>query len=513
MLISVVLVAAWYERPRPDPENPTREGTKVIRCDLTAPIGSLNPYESLLSGSSTILPLIYSRLLDVNDEGNLEPDLAVNWSYDKIRRVWFIEIRNDALFHDGRPVTSQDVSYSILEYAENIGPSLTSLIGSIRILSQHSLEIVLNYDDPEFLSSLVSTPVVPSSSGDSDHSFAQPIGSGPFRYEYRHGDAEVGLVANASYYRGRPSADRFIFYYQPIGEKSWARLLSGETDAAWSLQPKDLEILKYYEDRLTIVSRVAPYYFLLLYNNCDPLFTDPIVRLAISYALDKKFMIRKFQNGVGETAVGPVAIDSPFHNPAVSAVPCHPQKAVELLGTAGWTYHPTDRSLWKDGRRFEFTLLLFEGFQIHRKIAEYVSLCLNEIGIRVHLEVLPHHELMKRYAGKNQFQGVLTQFKGVFRNPRTLARQWLPYFASMAPADSLSSSYIMDLINRAAFEDNSTRQRKLVYEIEDFFNTYQPATFLFHLAEVNVFSNRIKPVYDSYLYYIRSFLFRYYLFS
>jgi peptide/nickel transport system substrate-binding protein len=511
--ICAVLIAAWYQKPGPGSTHETPEGVKVIRCDVTAQIGSLNPLEGLPSGSSSILPLIYSRLVEVNDEGKLEPDLAVKWSYDKINRVWFIEIRNDALFHDSRPVTSQDVEYSILELAKKIGPSLTSLIGGIRVLSRHSLEVFLNYDDPEFLSNLVSTLVVPSSSRDSDHSFTHPIGSGPFRYEYRHGNAEVGLVANTSYYRGRPSADRFIFYYQPVGEKSWARLLSGETDAAWSLQPKDLEILKSYEDRLTIIPRVAPYYFLLLYNISDPLFTDPIVRLAMSYALDKEFMIRRFQNGLGEIALGPIAIDSPFHNPAVSAIPYNPQKAMELLWKAGWIYRPNDRSLWKDGKRFEFTLLLFEGFQHHRKIAEYVSLCLNAIGMRVHLEVLPLSELLMRYNYNNQYQAVLTLFKGVFRNPRILARIWNPYFTSVASADSLKSSNIMDLFDRAASEDNSARQEKLAHEIEGFFNSLQPATFLFQQVEVNVFSNRINPVYDSYLYYIRSFLFRHYLFS
>jgi peptide/nickel transport system substrate-binding protein len=515
VMVSAVLIAAWYVRPGPDPGHPTPQGTKVIRCDINAPFGSLNPLEDLQSGSGSIFQLLYSRIFDLSDSGELEPGLAVNWSYHQINHTWLIEIRNDVLFHNGHPVTSQDVIYSIRENVKRISHSLAPLIGEFRPLSRYSLEIVLNYDDPEFLFNLVSMLVVPSYFGDSDHPFTEPVGSGPFLYDYRIGDAEVGLVANPSYYGGRPSADRFIFYYQP-SEKSWARLLSGETDAARYLQPKDLEILQYYQDRITIISQVLPYYFLLLYNVNDLLFSDPLVRLAMAYAIDKEYMAGKYQTGHGTISIGPFAADSPFHNPALSAIPYDPHNAMELLRKAGWTYNPADQSLWKDGKRFEFSLFLFEGFRNHRKIAEYVSLCLNAIGIRIHLHAVPYDELLKRYVGNNRFQAVLTQFKGVSRNPRTLAKTWHPYFSKMALADSPTDSDLSNMVNlieRAASEGNSATQKGLMYEIEGLFTSFQPATFLFHLTEVDVYSSRIKPVYDSYLYYERPFLFRYYLFT
>jgi peptide/nickel transport system substrate-binding protein len=98
-------------------------------------------------------------------------------------------------------------------------------------------------------------------------------------------------------------------------------------------------------------------------------------------------------------------------------LPFEPKEAIVLLKEAGWSYDKKGRYLYKEGRPFEFTLLVFKESQIGKKVALYIQLCLNELGIQVRLQGLAFENLKRTYIRNTEFQAVLTELDGAYRNP------------------------------------------------------------------------------------------------
>ena len=81
-----------------------------------------------------------------------------------------------------------------------------------------------------------------------------------------------------------------------------------------------------YEERYYFDLYPLSWYTILLYNTNDPLFSDPKVRLALSHAIDREYIVKKILGGFGIIAVGPMGVNSPYHNPDVKPIPYDPQK-------------------------------------------------------------------------------------------------------------------------------------------------------------------------------------------
>lgn len=478
------------------PETPSAQkklkNENVLRYDVSYPFASLNPTEVEASGSTYIFPLLYSYLFVPNDEGRLEPDLALKWTYDPETFTWTIYLRKDAMFHNKQPVTSKDVRYTFELWLKNIRPSLFSLIERISPLSDTVIRIALKRNDPGFLQKIWDMEIVPQFNKGKIDFYKHPVGSGPFRFKYRKGENEVCLEANENYFNGRPAIDQVVFYFQPDKEKQWTRLLSGKTDIAQEISPKNYEMMRQYEKRYYFDLYTLRCYTILLYNTTDSLFFDPRVRLALSHAIDREYIVKKILRGFGKVAAGPMGINSPYHNPEVKPIPYDPQKGLRLLKEVGWSYDNEGRYLYRDGKFFEFTILVFKEHQIEKKVAQYIRLCLNDLGIKVRLQSLPYEELKRRYFRNNQFQAVLTEFRGAYRDPEILKQQWSSGLSKRSEAGRFEHPQVTRLICQALDEKDPLRQKKLFYKTDALIQSLQPGTFLFHKTAIDVMSKRFK---------------------
>jgi peptide/nickel transport system substrate-binding protein len=234
------------------------------------------------------------------------------------------------------------------------------------------------------------------------------------------------------------------------------------------------------------------WYTILLYNTSDPLFSDPRVRRALSHAFDRTYIVENILRGFGKAAVGPMGVESPFHNPAVKAAAYAPKKGLRLLKEAGWSDGKAGHYLAKDGKPFEFTLLVFQESQIEKRVAQYLQLCLNDLGIKGHLQLLPFSELKKKYGRNTRFQAVLTEFGGVYRNPEFIESLWAPGLSRRSEAGSFEDSKLTRLIHEALDETDPVRQKELFYDIDALITSLQPGTFLFHKTAIDVMSKRFR---------------------
>ena len=462
----------------------------TLHFDVYTPIGPLEPAFYPVTSANLTFPLFYSYLCVPDASNRLTPDLAEKWQYDSSNFTWMIYLNQDACFHNGKPVKSIDVKYSFTKSLELLETTDLSSIESISIVSDSVLKIKLAENDPQFLRKVWNVEIMPKSSDQKIDYYNHPIGSGPFRFISRRGENEVVLGAFKEYFRGRPAIDYVVYHYEPIKEKSFTNLLAEDTDVIMEISPKNFKILQNYPEKFYFDQFTLQAYTILLYNTTHPLFSDPMVRTALTYAIDREYIVRKILNGAGVVANGSMGVDSPYHNPRLKPLPYDPNKAVALLKQVGWHLENKMGCFKKNGEIFEFTLLVFQESQIEKKVARYIQLCLNEIGVRVRTKMLPFNELMEKYFRNTQFDAVITELRGVYQNPKTALNQWAPIAATPAMAGCFHHPEVTKLVHQVFKGVDMQQQIPIYHKIDTLLTSLQPGTFLFQKKAIDVMSKR-----------------------
>ncbi len=494
-LALVVLLPACFFSEDAHDKQPGRSDN-VLRFDVDFDFGPFNPTCVDCSGSTYIFPFIYSFLCIPNPEGELEPDLAVAWDYDPKTLTWQIQLREDARFHNGKPVTAVDVVYSILSWSENSQKNLDRIIRRIKATDRYVLEIQLEQDDPSLLTSIWDLEIIPDLSRHENLDLSvSPVGSGPFKFHSRTDDGRVILVANENYYKGRPAIDEVVFYYIPRREKSWSRLIAGQTDVVENLTTKNYEVIRQYADRYYFSKYYYNYYSILLYNTHHPLFQNPVVRRALTHAIDRDYIIKNMLNGLANVIAGPVNNQSGYHHPKLQPLAYDPPLALQYLEKAGWSLAPNTQCQVKNGQIFEFDLLLPAGSETNLRVARFIKLNLNEVGIRVHLKVLPPEDLNNRYYQNTEFDAALIELCANDRRPEDVLALWVTPDAAISKAGGFYSPEVGLLARRALNAKDPAMKKVCFQRFDKKVADLQPGSFLFQKMSIDAISKRFTLNY------------------
>lgn len=468
-----------------------RNPENVLRYDVNFPIGAFYPPEALSNGASRAFPLLYSYLFVPNSEGKLCPDLAERWTYESQSCTWTIQIRKDAHFHNGWPVTVDDVIYS-WELFAMVFSGLSSVVKSIDILSGREIALRLTMNLPEFLDRIWHMEILPHPQNVKVDYFSHPIGSGPFRFVSRAGDKEIVLEANPAYYGGRPPIEKVIFQYIQDKENSWKRILAGETDIVQEIAPKNLEVMKRVSHKFYINKHTLSYYTILLFNTQDPLFSNVKVRRALAHSIDRDYIVNHILHDFGKKAIGPLGIDAPSRNPDVHSPEYDPQKALRLLAEVNWLPDYKGGFLKRQDQVFEFTLMLSNESQVQQQVARYIQLCLNQIGVKTHLISLPYDELLSTYQRKSCFQAVLTELQSSHRNIEVIQYQWCSDCDKKSIAGGFFDSRVSSFCQQLLIENNPKKRRNIINRLDEAIIFLQPGVYLYHKTAIDVMSRRIR---------------------
>ena len=369
---SLLPTAAAVATPSPTldsgPSRPYREGV------LGRPV-SVSPLSAKTQADRDMVALVFSGLVRNGPAGTIVPDLAERWSVDPTGAVWTFQLRDDARWHDGEPVTAADVAFTIrvLQDPAYIGPGAGSW-NDVKVETVGTQTVVFTLANPlgGFLQA-ATQPIAPAHllSGVpvdrlGEQSFSrQPIGSGPFAVASLDDDhaellpavtvlgaaePEAGSTPNATdslatnVPPNRPNRPipylpgiDFRFYDEP--EVLAAAYRAGELDAASGLSPEltselasagGSRMLRYPGSTMTAV--------LLDLRPSRPEFADPAVRTALLAAIDRPRLIREAFAMAAGAAVGPIPPSSWLFDPAADPpIPHDPTAAVASLKKAGWT--------------------------------------------------------------------------------------------------------------------------------------------------------------------------------
>ena len=368
------------------------------------------PFENVSSAKREVNSLIFSRLFRQTPSG-IVPDLGESWEVSEDWRKLTVAIRQDARFHDGRPVTAEDVSYSIMAFQEvqasqgfedlqkEGGLSWTSWVqdGGVSIIDDYTLEIRFSEPFPNFPEVMAQPTfiIVPHRMwfdgdlhGRDPDNVIKLVGSGPFKpVEYVPG-VELVLERNPHYYEPNlPYVDRITIHVVPERATRIAAFLTGQIDFLGipnngyrgGIGRGELEyIVQNVPDTVLVPPSSAP---ALWFDTQTMPFADMRVRRAIAYAIDQDVLNEALLESRGERQ-GPVPKalftewTAPLDDPNARFRGYHydPGKARQLLAEAGYP----------DG--FETQLMVSDRWvEWGRVVAEMLA----EVGIVTGMGIFP----------------------------------------------------------------------------------------------------------------------------
>lgn len=352
---------------------------------------------NIASGTATGLPgvQLHCSLLRFDKEWQPQPYLAESWSTSDDGKSVTLNLAQNAKFHDGEPVTSEDVAFSIETIKENHPfKSMYGAVESVDTPDEHTAVLNLSEPHPAILLAMSSQlgSVLPKHiyGGDDVDIRQHPnnaegtVGCGPFKLtEFKAGDYIIMDRFDDYFIDGRPYLDRIV--YRRIAE-STSRVIAmeeGQADMyAWASDPIELNRLKR-SDHIDMTGdgyeAVGALQWLAFNLEREP-FNDKRVRQAIAYAIDKDFIMNAIMGGFAQRSTGPIHPGSLFAPEGVNPYNLDLDKANALLDEAGLPPN-------EDGIRFSAELDIIVNRGTFKRIAEYTKTQLREVGIDVTISV------------------------------------------------------------------------------------------------------------------------------
>lgn len=388
----VAAIFAWATwMPAALAATPVKGGTLVI---VTADNPRhFNP--AVQSGTATGVPgtQIFASPIRYDDDWEPKPYLAKSWTWSDDGLQLTLNLVNNATFHDGVPITSEDVKFS-LEVNKANHPFKTKFdaVVSIDTPDKHTVVLNLSKPHPALLLALspALAPIIPKHIYDDGQDMkthprnADPVGSGPFKLvEFKPGEHIIVERYENFFMEDRPYLDRIVWKIVPQSSSHVIGLKNGEYHLApiTSLTLRDWKKLDS-ESHLVASNKgydaVGPVNWLAFNTKKEPL-TDKRVRQAISYAIDRKFITKVLHGGGTIIATGPVVPGSPYYAPDVNPYNVDLEKARQMLDEAG-------HKAGSDGVRFSLTVDYYPGYDEQQKlIADYLRPQLKKVGIDVNV--------------------------------------------------------------------------------------------------------------------------------
>ncbi len=327
-----------------------RDQTLTIALD-TQPLSIIPSTASGVVTASIGTQIFSGLLLPVSDPARpFEPLLATSWAWNDDHNVLTFDIRENALFHDNRPVTVEDVAFSI-DFARAFHPygTVFSLIRKTVVLDRHRIGVEFIHPVPSLLLLFTANfiPILPRhvyerfDPTDTVNPAPEPVGSGPFRaVEIEPGKTYRLRRFDGYFIPGQPCLAGITFKVFEDPEDLFSALKWGEVDLIGFLHSFE-QALKFRQIP-GVVTLESGYDQLgvkafLCFNMKDPRFKDIRVRQALSHAIDTAFIRKHILKEEKVTLTGPFLSTSPFYTQGADVTyPLDIEKANRLLDEAGY---------------------------------------------------------------------------------------------------------------------------------------------------------------------------------
>jgi peptide/nickel transport system substrate-binding protein len=330
--LAIVLAACGAEPATSESGIPASQpGTATggtVRIATGGSPDSLNPGNGLLAESYDLYELVYDTPIAITPEGEYVPELATSWEVSDDGLTWTLEIVDGVTFHDGTPLTSEDIKYSLELYRDTADfpymPSYPDVFVDIEAPSPTQLVITTEEPVGNFESRMLFMYVLPKhiwEEQDDPIAFEneEMVGSGPFELASYEQGVSMELDANTDYWNGRPNVDSLIFQTIENPDARVSALTNGDVDMITEFPATAVTTLRNADNvEVYVADSTSGSLTDVFFNVVDPAdcptddgglctghpaLRDLAVRKALALAMDKQQIVDVALLGLGSTGL------------------------------------------------------------------------------------------------------------------------------------------------------------------------------------------------------------------
>lgn len=452
---------------------------------------------------------IFESLLRYDpDEFELEPFLAESFEVsDDGLEISFV-IRDDVYFSDGHPITADDVIFTY-ETIINPGVDAASLanyyrdIERVEKISGREVKFIMKrvyFKSLEFTGGMPIMPKHIYAFDDPDEfnkRISNPIGSGPYIFEKWNVGREVVLRRNENYWGRKPKLSKIVYKIITNDTAAIQALRAGETDYLRPLpdQFTDLSKDEEFKKDFYCLSYWTPAvgYFWMGWNQDRPFFKERVVRLAMTYLVDREMMCKHLlRNPDAIVPTGNFYMFGPQSDPNIKPWPYDPEKAKQLLEDAGWVDSDGDGVRDKDGVAFRFRYMIVSGTYLHEQMAKLVKDEAAQAGIEVIIDPYEWSVFIQKVQNR-EFDAVnMAWAGGLAGDPYQI------WHSSQIEGGSnyvgFSNSEADAIIEEARGTLDDDKRNKLYHKFHRIIHDEQPYTFVYTRPQQRFLHRRFKNV-------------------
>ncbi|MDQ3748820.1 MAG: ABC transporter substrate-binding protein [Acidobacteriota bacterium] len=483
--------------------NEPQYGGSVVVA-VTADPGGLNPAVTTQGGVHLVCGSIFSGLVAQDFDLNPVPDLAERWEVSKDGRTYTFYLAPNAEFHDGKPLTSEDVRFTfeelLLKFHSRTRASIGDKLRQISTPDAHTVVFEFSRPYAAFLQliDVTNAPVMPKHLYENTDPLTnpynvKPVGSGAFRFqEWSKGD-HLTLARNEKYFKtGKPYLDRIVYKVMPSSSTAAIAFENGEADYFLNPTPLDIERLKKIPN-VVINDKgregFATVETVVLNLNRAPL-SDVRIRQAMAYAIDKNYIVEKVAFGKGMVAMGPISSALKWaYNQNVVKYERNLTVANQMLDEAGYK---------RDGEGVRFHLKYVYA-PSYAKVVEVVRDQLREVGIIVDLEQMEFSAAVDRVYIKKDFDLGFASFEngpdpdiGVKRTVVSGNIGAIPF----SNGASYRNPRVDELFELAASETNKQKRAAYYFETQEILARDVPYLWLYEPQGAAAYKSGLQGMYQ-----------------
>jgi len=471
------------ETGAPSEEAPSYGGTAVVAIGSDFDVFNELATTSAL-GDQVIGHVLFQNLLVYDKNLDYAPALADSFGVAADGLSATFRIRDGVRWHDGQPVTVDDVvwSFEMSKLDETAYPERQALqyVERAERVDDRTVRFHFNTVHAEPLADFMYwTPMpkhllesVPPAEMINAPFNREPVGNGPFRFVSWGANEQVVLEANEGFWAGRPYLDRVVFRVIPEPATAVTELMSGGIDLYRNVPPSDMVRLEASEIARPLTWRTLGFTF-LMFNLRNPLFQDVRVRRALTMATDRQALVDGLVQGYGEVTAGPAAPMQWERNAELEPWPHDPDGAKRLLAEAGWRDSNGDGILDRDGRPFRFQMTTNTDNILRRDVLVALQSQFREVGVAAEARSVEFNTMVDQWIS-GAFETLVGGWDLYLRfDPTQLFETGAPYNGG-----AYSNPRVDELLRRARTTLDRAEAKPFWDEFQGIIHDEQPYIFL-----------------------------------
>jgi len=406
----------------------------VINAALAEPATLLPPVtEDVVAGD--IGEQLFLKLADVGMSTNTVGDedfqalLANRWEWDgPVTLVFHLDPR--ARWQDGQRVSAADVEFTFNAYQDSLvgSPFRAKLRRIASVTQRDSLTAVFRFREryPEmFYDAVYHMRILPahllrSVPRDQWKTAAfgrQPVGSGPYKFVRWQSAQSIELVADSTFFLGRPGIRRLIWRFTPNLQVAVTQVIADQADVREQLVTPDNVQRARAAPQLKLQTFRGNVYTYMGFNlraggdtsKPHPIFSDREVRRALSMAVDRASLVKSALGDLGKVPPGPMSSLLWIWDPEIRQLPYDTAQAGRILSARGWRDHDGDGVRDKNGQPLSFHILVPTTSVLRRQYARLLQEQFRMIGVRAEIDELEFSVVTQRLQSGNYDTSILSR--------------------------------------------------------------------------------------------------------